>query len=365
MTIGLSSNSPYLSETVDESSSSKSPLLNILRELKRKHVVAAAVTSGMPAFEGSSSRGDVLEGEDHAIDVTVSSNVCKCTNRGVHASRLSRSFFIDSRNSSSPTVRNSDPERCITCGKRIIFDPIGEILSDLNHEHTLKPRSNTLDQGSILMTSLTKMPEHAESLLNSTPHLRHLSPASVDMQGYGNLMNSRGIFSLLIPGASSSNLHPIGSDSTNPLNQGARNEYDMTLSRDQANLKAAAELESYLHVLTHEKSFESFGQIEGEVFPQIFSLIYATDSNSRMAGVAALHALIDAPTADEEQKVVKFANILSNSLRASNVDYEFLSAASKALGYMAIRATNVDFVESEITHALEWLRSDRSQRRYV
>jgi FKBP12-rapamycin complex-associated protein len=32
---------------------------------------------------------------------------------------------------------------------------------------------------------------------------------------------------------------------------------------------------------------------------------------------------------------------------------------------MAVRATNVDFVESEITRALEWLRSDRSQRRYV
>jgi hypothetical protein len=38
-----------------------------------------------------------------------------------------------------------------------------------------------------------------------------------------------------------------------------------------------------------------------------------------------------------------------------------LSAVSKALGHMAKK--NVDFVESEVTRALEWLRTERSDRR--
>jgi hypothetical protein len=84
-----------------------------------------------------------------------------------------------------------------------------------------------------------------------------------------------------------------------------------------------------------------------------------------MAGIAALDALIEAPSADEEKKAIKFANKLSNGLRTGAADYEFLSAVTQALGHMAKRATNVDFVESEIVRALEWLRTNRSDRRYV
>ena len=82
-------------------------------------------------------------------------------------------------------------------------------------------------------------------------------------------------------------------------------------------------------------------------------------------GLAALDALIvvEAPSADEEKKGIKFANALSNGLRSANGDFEFLSAVSKALGHMALRTANVDFVESEVTRALEWLRTERSDRR--
>ena len=80
-----------------------------------------------------------------------------------------------------------------------------------------------------------------------------------------------------------------------------------------------------------------------------------------MAGVAALDALIDVPSADEEKKAIKFANTLSGGLRSANGNYEFLSSASKALGHLSKK--NIDFVESEITRALEWLRTERSDRR--
>lgn len=77
-----------------------------------------------------------------------------------------------------------------------------------------------------------------------------------------------------------------------------------------------------------------------------------------------MDALLTAPSADEERKVIQFANTLSQGLRNGAGDFEFLSAVSKALGHMARGSSNVDFVESEITRALEWLRTDRSDRRY-
>jgi FKBP12-rapamycin complex-associated protein len=48
---------------------------------------------------------------------------------------------------------------------------------------------------------------------------------------------------------------------------------------------------------------------------------------------------------------------------SATVDYEFLHAVARALGRMAMGAANVDRVEFEIGRGLEWLRSDRSDRR--
>lgn len=109
---------------------------------------------------------------------------------------------------------------------------------------------------------------------------------------------------------------------------------------------------------------QDYGSVESEVFTYVFALVHdASDTNKRMAGLAALDALIDAPSADEEKKGIKFANALSNGLRAAHGDFEFLQALSKALGRMAQKTANVDFVESEVTRSLEWLRTERSDRR--
>ena len=135
------------------------------------------------------------------------------------------------------------------------------------------------------------------------------------------------------------------------------------MARQKANEEAASELSSVLWILAHEMSLEEYGIIESEVFTSVFALIHAHESEKRMAGLAALDAMIDAPSADEEKKAIKFANTLSKGLRSAQGDYEFLSAASQALGHMAMRSTNVDFVESEIATALEWLRTERSDRR--
>lgn len=145
---------------------------------------------------------------------------------------------------------------------------------------------------------------------------------------------------------------------------GSFSQYRASRIRDWANQQAAAELASLMWVLAHEMSLEDYGAVESHVFGQVFALVHSTHKEQRMAGLAAVDALLAAPSADEEKKAIKFANALSNGLRTAHGDYEFLSAISRGLGHMARRTANVDFVESEVTRALEWLRTDRSDRRY-
>ena len=143
-------------------------------------------------------------------------------------------------------------------------------------------------------------------------------------------------------------------------------DYEVSLKRGRVNYQAATELASLLWICAHEMSLEDYGTVESETFTSVFKLVHSKGNiDQRMAGIAALDALIDAPSADEERKAIKFANALSGGLRSARGNYEFLSAISKALGRMATRTANVDFVESEVTRALEWLRTDRSDRRYV
>jgi FKBP12-rapamycin complex-associated protein len=140
-------------------------------------------------------------------------------------------------------------------------------------------------------------------------------------------------------------------------------EYKQSLLRDRTNQQAASELASLLWVLSHEMTLEDYGVVESEVFSSVFGLVHSAEKEKRMAGLACVDALLAVPSADEEKKAIKFANTLSTGLRAAHGDYEFLSAVSRALGHMARRTATVDFVESEVTRALEWLRTDRSERR--
>jgi hypothetical protein len=208
--------------------------------------------------------------------------------------------------------------------------------------------------------SARKERQHAKSLLLATPELRIISQASTDMQGAGGA-SSKGILGFILPTNASNSSTGDGKNGTG----GYMSDYRASLVRGRANEQAAAELSSLLWILAHEMSLEDYGSVENEVFTAVFALVHSQDNMRRMAGLSALDALIDAPSSDEEKKAIKFANTLSNGLRSAHGDYEFLSAVSKALGHMATRTVNIDFVEAEVVRALEWLRTDRSDRRYV
>jgi hypothetical protein len=216
-------------------------------------------------------------------------------------------------------------------------------------------------------SQISDEPQHADALLQATPQLRFLSPASTDMQGAGKV-HSHNLVSFVIHAAVEGTAHlkdGFIESSTMVTAGGGHAEYRASMLRDHANELAASELTSLLWVLAHEMSLENFGTVENQVFTAVFAMVHSTIKELRMAGVAAIDALVVAPSADEERKAIKFANTLSNGLRTAKGDFEFLSAVSKALGHMAKRTANVDFVESEVTRGLEWLQTERSDRRFV
>lgn len=353
---GQNVDSDFFPEIHNGRSKYESPLSPILTELRRKHVVAAAATSGLQmslndSSDPWSSAESIMVREE--VDIFAQSDTCTCNlpRKTVVAPRR-LSLFQRVRKESVGGVGV-----CATCGKRISFDPIGDVVGNRNPR--LRRTPDVLGNREI---GDMGPPQHAQALLHSTPHLRHLSQASTDMQGAGNLPHARGILGLLRSNSSPHN-PALSPDPGGSGGLGINVDYRTSVARQLANQNAANELASFLLVLAHEMSLENYGFVENEVFTSIFALVHSSENSNRMAGVAALDALIEAPSADEEKKAIKFANNLSSCLRSSYGDFEFLSAVSQALGHMAIRATNVDFVESEVTRALEWLRTDRSDRR--
>jgi hypothetical protein len=378
----------YFPEILDEGSSylSLSPLTGIIQELRRKNVVTAAAASGpqMSLLDSSDPWGssEVFGVDDEHLTLASNGSSCSCAAnnktspiRGVSWTGLRYGTKEASFGYSSPVRSDEDngvdsadirsalgsesskADICPACGKAR--------ASGANEMDpwAMNPRrirfSSWLDR---TRTERLEAPRHAEALLQSTSHLRIISQASTDMQGVGTA-SSTNLFRFILP-SSSQKQNP--SNSSSEMNGSARLmtlDYRASLVRDRANQQAATELSSLLWILAHEMSLEDYGTVESEVFTSVFALVHASENEKRMAGLAALDSLIDAPSADEEKKAIKFANTLSNGLRSAHGDYEFLSAVSKALGHMATRTANVDFVESEVTRALEWLRTDRSDRR--
>ena len=412
----------YFPEIKDDRSSDPnlSPLNEIIQELKRKNVVASAASGG-PQL-ALDSRSDPWGSSEAVLgiaddDVTVSfgrrgpastifphpqtsssipfgDNDSRVNYCGCEQQQQQKSVTSISREEISPLAQQQRKERknkCPDCGKLPL--PANHIQDTSTNPTSpwQKPRLNPW--------LIPPPPKHAKDLLQVTPQLRIISSSSTDMNVAGSSSSNNALSMILSSTpfhhhfnslnnksnhASStttmdSSLHhsksstgrngattfSAGSTSTTSTSSTA-SDYKASLKRDRANHEAATELASLLWICAHEMSLENYGKLESKTFTSVFALVHSKDNmDRRMAGLAALDALIDAPSADEERKAIKFANTLSGGLRSARGNYEFLSAVSKALGHMATRTANIDFVESEVTRALEWLRTDRSDRRYV
>ena len=86
----------------------------------------------------------------------------------------------------------------------------------------------------------------------------------------------------------------------------------------------------------------------------------------KRGGILAIRELIDCTSAAAESKVIKFANTIAAVLKA-NTDFSLIELVADCLGYMARHSpvSHVDYVESELNRALEWLHGTQPHRLFA
>ena len=358
-----------------------SPLETTLSNLRRKYVAAAGPHLGDDAFlmEYSSSFYSLdIDGDDVPKSLVEEDNdpmleVIDTSKRG--------GLSYEQNISSSGYSRRLSTANLSTMGHRSSFVALPTGSSTLNKSTHRQQSTATLllpaddrkqvkQPSSFLMnnelenldinnrhTSSLASSSHAENLLASAPHLRHISSASAQMQGF-HLNKSRNPISYIFGSREST-----GGDTETNAYKASMAEYNTCISRDRTNVTVAKQLAAFVRVLSHEMSFEEYAAVEEEIFSHLLKLMHSIDLNERLAGVAGIDALIGVTSADEEMKSTKFAKNLSYAMKANNVEYLYLSGITKALGKIFLGSSNVDYVECEVIKAIEWLRKERSDRR--
>lgn len=88
----------------------------------------------------------------------------------------------------------------------------------------------------------------------------------------------------------------------------------------------------------------------------VFSLLYNDSIEGKKGGVLAIRELINCPSAIPDAKTAKFSNVLSIALD-TNTHFELLISIAEVIGYIAkyTPVPLVDFIEAELSRALEWL----------
>lgn len=148
------------------------------------------------------------------------------------------------------------------------------------------------------------------------------------------------------------------------------NSLEQLTDRDTALQQGAAkEIRAHVEAAARELSLVRFANFENELYASIFlNIISGETVTEKFGGILAIRELIDCTSAAAEQKVITFANTLSNALK-TNTDYALIELVAVALGDMARNSpvAQVDYVESELNQALDWLRDaqSHSHRRFA
>jgi len=141
------------------------------------------------------------------------------------------------------------------------------------------------------------------------------------------------------------------------------NSLEQLTDRDTALQQGAAkEIRAHVEAAARELSLVRFANFENELYASIFlNIISGETVTEKFGGILAIRELIDCTSAAAEQKVITFANTLSSALKA-NTDYALIELVAVALGDMARNSpvAQVDYVESELNQALDWLRDVQS-----
>ena len=118
-----------------------------------------------------------------------------------------------------------------------------------------------------------------------------------------------------------------------------------------------------------DMSGETFTSFMTDLNKIIFDYVSSNVRHEKLGGILAIKTLIEASNSESEVQVIRFANCLRVVFQqqSQHADAETLIPASEVLGHLAKAGgtLTVDFVQFEVTRALEWLQSDRHASRLL
>ncbi|KAF9116461.1 phosphatidylinositol kinase- protein kinase tor1 [Mortierella sp. AM989] len=146
-----------------------------------------------------------------------------------------------------------------------------------------------------------------------------------------------------------------------------------TLARLTSDLKASLQnekamnlntlkLKEYVTLTTRELSGEDLMKFYGEVNSIIRTLVQSVDNDDRLCGALIIDNLIGVEDEDNPAQETRFANYLRQLFPS---DVPTMTVAARALGKLAQQRGpyTTDFVEFELTRAIEWMAGDRQEAR--
>ncbi len=124
------------------------------------------------------------------------------------------------------------------------------------------------------------------------------------------------------------------------------------LGSDNASIQydAAEAIKDHVEVAARELSLLRFANFENELYQNLFLYVHSGEHvREKLGGILAMRALLSCTSANAEQRVITFANTLSNCLKV-NTDYSIIELVAVTLGQMAKASavSQVNFVESEL-----------------
>ncbi|EAL66546.1 protein kinase, Atypical group [Dictyostelium discoideum AX4] len=139
---------------------------------------------------------------------------------------------------------------------------------------------------------------------------------------------------------------------------------DLKSKKEEDRVKASKNLKSYVISQSREMTNENFTKFMNELNNNlIFELVNSSVIPEKIGGIMAIDELIDVDYDENATKITRLANYLRIGLGFN--DFTVMLMASKALGRLARSSGTLtaEFVEFEVTRALEWLSGDRIEAR--
>ncbi|CAM9685062.1 unnamed protein product, partial [Ectocarpus sp. 12 AP-2014] len=142
----------------------------------------------------------------------------------------------------------------------------------------------------------------------------------------------------------------------------------LTVLRQETDPSARADAAERLTVcverLARELSTESFEKFELQLHQRVVDMLAEPELAKKLGAVAAIYALVGTASMQAEATKKKFSLHLSYTLETSK-NYELLNEVAKALGYMARTSisSSSEYVENEISQALQWLKEENWHRK--